>query len=54
MLQSMTGFGKSESVVNNKKVSVELRSLNSKFIDLFFQYLHALDHTTKQHLNLPF
>jgi len=34
MLQSMTGFGKSESVVNNKKVSVELRSLNSKFIDL--------------------
>ncbi|MEC8967742.1 MAG: YicC/YloC family endoribonuclease, partial [Bacteroidota bacterium] len=25
----MTGFGKSESVVNNKKVSVELRSLNS-------------------------
>ena len=30
----MTGFGKSESVVNNKKVSVELRSLNSKFIDL--------------------
>ena len=34
MIQSMTGFGKAESVVHNKKISLELRSLNSKFIDL--------------------
>jgi uncharacterized protein (TIGR00255 family) len=34
MLRSMTGFGKSESTVGNKKFTVELRSLNSKQLDL--------------------
>jgi uncharacterized protein (TIGR00255 family) len=34
MLQSMTGFGKSNGVFNSKKVSVEIRSLNSKGLDL--------------------
>lgn len=29
----MTGFGKAEAIVGNKKVSVEVRSLNSKFLD---------------------
>lgn len=34
MLRSMTGFGKSEGTVGNKKFTVEVRSLNSKQLDL--------------------
>ena len=34
MIKSMTGFGKGEAVCNDKKFRVELRSLNSKQLDL--------------------
>jgi uncharacterized protein (TIGR00255 family) len=34
MLQSMTGFGKSNGIYQSKKVSIEIRSLNSKGLDL--------------------
>ena len=34
MLKSMTGFGKATGTFNSKKVSVEIRSLNSKSMDL--------------------
>lgn len=34
MLRSMTGFGRAEGLVNENKVTVELRSLNSKQLDL--------------------
>ena len=34
MITSMTGFGKSETQVLNKKMTVEIRTLNSKNIDL--------------------
>jgi len=34
MLKSMTGFGKATGTFQTKKVSVEIRSLNSKSIDL--------------------
>src|SRR5271154_6576815 len=40
MLQSMTGFGKSSSRVNGKKVDVEIRSLNSKQLDLNIRLPH--------------
>lgn len=30
----MTGFGKSEATINNKKITVEIRTLNSKQLDL--------------------
>ena len=33
-IRSMTGYGKSESVINNKKITLEIRSLNSKQMDL--------------------
>ena len=33
----MTGFGRAEGVVNEKKVTVEVRSLNSKQLDLFIK-----------------
>jgi len=34
MIHSMTGFGKVNGIYNNKKVSIEIRSLNSKGLDL--------------------
>lgn len=34
MLWSMTGFGKSEVIYENKKISIEIKSLNSKQLDL--------------------
>ncbi|WP_347838818.1 YicC/YloC family endoribonuclease [uncultured Draconibacterium sp.] len=34
MIKSMTGFGKAEFEVNNKKVTIEIKSLNSKQIDI--------------------
>ncbi len=34
MIKSMTGFGKGEAVIEDKKIRVELRSLNSKQLDL--------------------
>lgn len=34
VLQSMTGFGKANGHFNDKKISVEVRSLNSKGLDL--------------------
>lgn len=37
MIISMTGFGKSETKFQRKKLSVEIRSLNSKNIDLNFR-----------------
>ena len=33
MLYSMTGFGKSELTLPDKKVTIEIKSLNSKNID---------------------
>ena len=34
MIQSMTGYGKSETVVGGKKIHAEIKSLNSKSLDL--------------------
>ena len=34
MIQSMTGYGKSTVVFKNKKINVEIKSLNSKALDL--------------------
>lgn len=34
MIKSMTGFGRAEFEVNNKKITLELKSLNSKQIDI--------------------
>ncbi|MDD2380526.1 MAG: YicC/YloC family endoribonuclease [Mariniphaga sp.] len=34
MIKSMTGFGKAEFVINNKKIILELKALNSKQIDI--------------------
>ncbi len=34
MIQSMTGFGKSEVTIDELQINVEVKSLNSKFLDL--------------------
>ncbi len=34
MIRSMTGYGKAESVLENTKISIEIKSLNSKQLDL--------------------
>lgn len=35
MLQSMTGFGKATAQFQNKKITIELKSLNSKNLDIY-------------------
>ncbi len=37
MIKSMTGYGKAECVCLNQKISIEIKSLNSKFFDVFFR-----------------
>lgn len=39
MLQSMTGFGKATGTHQNKKITVEIKSLNSKNLDLYVRML---------------
>ena len=34
MIKSMTGYGKAEAALGHKKITVEIRSLNSKQTDL--------------------
>src|ERR1700739_696914 len=41
MLQSMTGFGKASGQIGGKTVDVEIRSLNSKKLDLNMRLPHA-------------
>ncbi|MCX7744751.1 MAG: YicC family protein [Flavobacteriales bacterium] len=38
MIYSMTGFGKASREINNKKFTVEVRSLNSKSLDLNLKF----------------
>ncbi len=37
MIQSMTGFGKVTAELPDKKVTIEIKSLNSKQLDLFIR-----------------
>ena len=38
MIQSMTGYGKGESETNSKKFKVEIKTLNSKGLDISIKY----------------
>jgi uncharacterized protein (TIGR00255 family) len=38
MIISMTGFGKSEGVYDNKHYTIEIRSVNSRFCEISFRY----------------
>ena len=37
MIQSMTGYGKATAILNDKRIDVEIRTLNSKNIDVNFR-----------------
>ena len=37
MIHSMTGFGREEKLINNKKIVIEIRTLNSKGLDINFK-----------------
>jgi len=37
MIHSMTGFGKAETMISNRNLSVQLKSLNSKQVDIFLR-----------------
>ncbi|MDA9203857.1 hypothetical protein N9O38_02230, partial [Flavobacteriaceae bacterium] len=34
MIHSMTGFGREEKLLNNKKIVIEIRTINSKGLDI--------------------
>jgi uncharacterized protein (TIGR00255 family) len=54
MLKSMTGFGKASGTFQSKKVSVEIRSLNSKSMDLNVRMPSSykeLDSTIRKHVS---
>ena len=57
MTHSMTGFGKSEVTLDHFNVNIEIRSLNSKFLDLslkipniFKEVRFAIKKTSKRKL----
>lgn len=35
MIKSMTGYGRAESTINDKKVAIEIKSLNHRFLEIF-------------------
>ncbi len=37
MIKSMTGFGQGEAANEHYKVSVEVKSVNHRYLDLFFR-----------------
>jgi len=41
MLLSMTGFGRATNAINDKTITIEIRSLNSKFTDIRFKMPQA-------------
>ena len=41
MIHSMTGFGKASGTFENKKIRVEIKSLNSKSLDLHVRMPHV-------------
>ena len=34
MIKSMTGFGRAEVVTNERKITIELKSVNHRYLDL--------------------
>lgn len=35
MIKSMTGYGRAEAIITDKKVSIEIKSLNHRFLEIF-------------------
>ncbi len=43
MILSMTGFGRKEKIINNKKIIIDIRTLNSKNLDINFNLHESFD-----------
>jgi uncharacterized protein (TIGR00255 family) len=43
MIKSMTGYGRAESIFENKKLVVELKSLNHRFLEVYIRLPNALN-----------
>jgi uncharacterized protein (TIGR00255 family) len=53
MIRSMTGYGKAEQLLNGRKIIIEIKSLNSKQLDLSLKIpaeLRALEYNLRQTL----
>jgi uncharacterized protein (TIGR00255 family) len=53
MLSSMTGFGKAEGRINGTEVSLELRSVNSRFLEISIvtpRFLSFLEEPLRKHI----
>ena len=37
MIKSMTGYGRAEAIINEKKVVIEIKSLNHRFLEVFIR-----------------
>ena len=52
-MNSMTGFGRSESDVDGKKITVEIRTVNHRFLDINIRISRTLgfaeEHIRKNH-----
>lgn len=49
MILSMTGFGRKEETINNKKIIIDIRTLNSKYLDINFN-IHESFHFIDEYL----
>ena len=43
MIQSMTGYGKATAELSDKKINIEIKSLNSKVLEYLHEELDKLD-----------
>lgn len=53
MLTSMTGFGKAEGSIQNMDVAIEIKSVNSRYLETFVsvpKYLNFLEDILKKHI----
>ena len=53
MIKSMTGFGRGEFVDTSFKITTEIRSVNSRFLELKFRG-HAVDLETERNIRIMF
>ncbi len=53
MLTSMTGFGKAEGSIQNMEVAVEIKSVNSRYLEIFIatpKFLNFLEEPFRKHI----
>jgi uncharacterized protein (TIGR00255 family) len=57
MIKSMTGYGRAEAVIGGKRIVVEIKSLNHRFLEVSLRLpgaLSSLEHEMKKRINAKF